>query len=284
MSRSEDQIGLFDTDQGKQRTFGQYFTPPWLADAIIARYFRWLGKDDVVCEPSCGLGAFLNAIPKQISAFGVEVDAALAEQCEALTDRQVLVGRFENVEVPAAPTAIIGNPPFSAETIDAFLDRSHSLLPDSGVVGFILPAYMLQTAGRVVRYASRWSISTELIPRNVYTGLSKPLVFSLFRKGRERALVGMAFYFEAAAVEQLPEAIKAIFKGQGMPLWPQVIENALIQLGGKGCLQDIYRVVEGNRPTDTPFWREQIRKVLRSKFVRVGDGEYAHPNSPFAAA
>ena len=252
--------------------------------AIVDRYFGWLGTDDVVCEPSCGLGAFLNAVPDEIDAFGVEVDEALAQRCQDLTGRRVILGRFETATLPQRPTAILGNPPFSSEIIDGFLDRSYGLLPKGGVVGFIVPAYLLQTAGRVVRYAQRWSLETEMIPRNVYPDLSKPLAFTLFRKDTARRLVGMAFYFEAAAVAQLPEEIKTLFSEQGAPLWPRVVERALIALGGRGTLQDIYRAVEGNRPTDTPFWREQIRKVLQHRFRRVGPGEWAHPCAPAAAA
>lgn len=259
------------------RALGQYFTPPWLASAIVDRYFGWLGADDVVCEPSCGLGAFLNALPRAIDAFGVEVDEALAARCRALTGRQVILGRFETAPLPARPTVILGNPPFSSAVIDGFLDRAYGLLSSGGAVGFILPAYLLQTAGRVVRYAQRWSLETEMIPRNVYPALSKPLAFTLFRKDATRRLVGMAFYFEAAAVAQLPEEFKAMFSDQGAPLWPRVVERALIALGGRGTLQEIYRAVEGNRPTDTPFWREQIRKVLQHRFRRVGPGEWAHP-------
>ena len=264
------------------RALGQYFTPPWLAGAIVDRYFGWLGTDDVVCEPSCGLGAFLHALPEEVPAFGVEVDAALAERCRALTGRQVIVGRFETAPLPRRPTAILGNPPFSTDVIDGFLDRSHGLLPGGGVVGLILPAYFLQTAGRVVRYAHRWGLETEMIPRNVYPGLSKPLVFTLFRKNASRRLVGMAFYFEAAAVARLPEEIRTMFSEQGAPLWPRVVERALIALGGRATLEDIYRAVEGNRPTDTPFWREQIRKVLQHRFRRVGPGEWAHPSAPLS--
>lgn len=280
------QPSLLETaaDPSTARSLGQYFTPPWLASAIVDRYFGWLGTDDVVCEPSCGMGAFLNALPDDVNAFGVEIDGALAERCRALTGRDVIVGRFETAPLPMRPTAILGNPPFATRVIEAFLDRSHSLLPHDDVAGFILPAYFLQTAGRVVQYARRWSLETEMIPRNVYPGLSKPLVFTLFRKNAARRMVGMAFYFEAAAVAQLPEEIKTLFCEQGAPLWPRVVERALIALGGRGSLKEIYRAVEGNRPTETPFWREQIRKVLQQSFRRVGPGEWAHPSAPVRAA
>ena len=88
--------------------------------------------------------------------------------------------------------------------------------------GFILPAYFLQTAGRVMEYARRWSMEAELIPRNVYPDLSKPLVFTLFRKNAGRRMVGMAFYFEAAAVAQLPEGNQdAVLRAGCTPVAPR---------------------------------------------------------------
>ena len=37
---------------------GQYMTPDWAAEALVARYFADLTSADQVLEPSCGRGAF----------------------------------------------------------------------------------------------------------------------------------------------------------------------------------------------------------------------------------
>ncbi|MGX9221850.1 hypothetical protein ACWV27_26135 (plasmid) [Massilia varians] len=71
-----------------------------------------------------------------------------------------------------------------------------------GQAGFILPAYAFQTASRVVGYAERWALSQSMIPRNLFPGLSLPLVFATFEKGRRRTMIGFALYRETAAVHK----------------------------------------------------------------------------------
>lgn len=58
----------------------QFNTPVWVAQALVERHFPKLGTDDLVLEPSCGIGAFLQAIPAEVRAVGVEIDEALAHR------------------------------------------------------------------------------------------------------------------------------------------------------------------------------------------------------------
>lgn len=257
------------------KQLGQYPTPLWFAEAIIERYFPDLDMGDTVVEPSCGPGRFLQALPAHVSAVGVEIDPVLAEQARATTGRPIITGDFCSVPLNVEPTAIIGNPPFSLDIIDRFLDRAHGLLPEGGRLGFILPTYAFQTAKRVTGYADKWSLFQEMIPRNIYHGLSKPLCFAVFSKDRERSLVGFAFYRQAAAAQDLPREYRDMI---GQRTWRDVVDAALSRLGGVAKLTDIYSEVEGNRPTSNQFWREKIRQVLGRNFVRVGAGEYARPD------
>lgn len=256
---------------------GQYPTPLWVAEALVERHFSGLDKHDLVVEPSCGPGAFLEAIPQDIPAIGIEIDAQIAHTARIQTGREIITGDFCTVPLNFQPTVILGNPPFNLNIIDRFLDRAHTLLPDGGRVGFILPAYAFQTAARVVDYSNRWSLLQEMIPRNIYPGLSLPLTFALFSKDRRRLMVGFALYAETADTQQLPKDFREILASSGGSVWVRVIEAALQQLGGAASLSEIYRVVEGQRPTQTKFWREQIRKVIRQscRFVQTGHGQYA---------
>ena len=80
------------------------------------------------------------------------------------------------------------------------------------------------------------------------------------------------------AAQKLPSAYRDVLATVGGPLWPRVIRLAVERLGGEADLQEIYREIEGSRPTNTPFWREQIRKVIRtpaSGCAPVGRGRYA---------
>lgn len=259
------------------KQLGQYPTPVWVAEALVERHFASLGRDSCVIEPSCGPGAFLGAVPAHVPAVGVEIDPFMAAQARENTGRDVLVGDFRTVELDLQPTLILGNPPFDMRLIDGFLDRAHRMLPEGGQVGFVLPAYAFQTAARVAGYAERWSLAQEMIPRNIYPGLSLPLVFAIFGKDRRRTLIGFALYRETAAVHRLAKPYRELLASGGGAVWRRVIRLALERLGGEADLQEIYREIEGYRPTSTPFWREQIRKVIRSHgcgCVPISRGRY----------
>lgn len=261
----------------RQRQLGQYPTPVWVAEALVERYFSRLNSSDFVIEPACGPGAFLGAIPGKVPSIGVEIDATVAQVARSTTGRPVLTGDFRSVALECQPTVILGNPPFDLKVIDGFLSRAHQMLPEGGQVGFILPAYAFQTAARVAGYADHWSLSQEMIPRNIYPGLRLPLVFALFSKDLRRTMVGFALYRETAAVQGLADPYRAALAAGSGPVWVRVVEIALEQLGGEADLSDIYSEVGGHRPTRTPFWREQIRKVVcsHSRFVPLGAGRYA---------
>lgn len=269
------------------KTLGQYPTPVWVAEALLERHFADLETTDCVIEPSCGPGAFLAAVPGHVPAVGVEIDARIAEQARHNTGRTVLTGDFCSVRLEVSPTAIIGNPPFNMQVVDRFLDRAHRLLPDGGRCGFILPAYAFQTAARVAAYAERWSLMQEMIPRNIYPGLSLPLVFAMFSKDRRRTMVGFALYREAADMQGLAKPYRGILAAGAGPVWLLAVEEALRRLGGEADVQTLYAEIEGNRPTRTQFWKEQIRRTLRrygQRFVALGGGRYQlHPQLAVAA-
>ncbi len=256
-----------------------YPTPLWVCEALIEQYFPNLDSGDFVLEPSCGPGRFLRAIPAHVPAMGVEIDPALAEQARIETGRLVVTGDFCSVALDVQPTAVIGNPPFQVKLIEAFLDRAHSLLRDGGRLGFVLPAYFFQTSSRVAGYRKSWSIEQTMIPRDIYQGLSLPLVFALFSKDRRRTLVGFALYTQAVDLRGMTAEYQdlAMTGAKGRSAWRSVVEAALRSLGGEASLEDLYQAVQGRRPSGTAFWREKIRQMAQRHCVRVGRGRYALP-------
>lgn len=258
-------------------SLNQFFTPAWAAELLLQRHFPALTDHDVVLDPSCGDGRFLMAVPAHVQAFGVEIDPAAAAEAVTNTGREVVVGDFRLVDLPQRPTAVIGNPPFVADTIDDFLARCYELLEYDGKVGFILPAYYLQTAGPVMRLARRWSIAQEIIPRNLFDGLTKPLLFATFVKSRQTVLSGFFLYAETAALEGLRKEFRALFVGNGAKagVWRETVYAALRICGGRATLQQLYQCIENNRPTQNRWWREKVRQVAGQHFVRVRDGEFA---------
>ena len=150
----------------------------------------------------------------------------------------------------------------------------------------LLPAYLFQTASRVMEYAEKWSMHQEMIPRNVFEGLSKPLIFTVFSKDAKRTLVGFAFYREADAVLRLKKQARAILDRArtSMSVWRQVVDAALADLGGEASVSQIYAALEGRRPTENHWHREKVRQTLGRYFVRVGDGRYSRPQQILGVA
>lgn len=256
----------------------QFNTPVWVAQALVERTFPNLGRDDLVIEPSCGIGAFLQAIPPAVRAVGVEIDEVVANRARENTGREVLVGDFRSVLLPENVTAMVGNPPFRAEVIDGFLDRAYQILPEGAKAGFIMPTYLFQTAGRVSRYGDRWSISIELMPRNAFHNrMRTPLLWALFEKNAARRLIGFVLYRECDDLHQMAKPYRELLSRYEGPIWMAVCRMALRRLGGEAQLKDIYRELERNRPTRTEWWREKVRQTLRTYgqvFKPKGDGHY----------
>lgn len=265
----------------RRKELGQYFTPAWSAEGLLKIFFEGKLEGATIIEPTCGDGQFLRAFPQSAHVVGVEFDEEYAEAARLRTGRQVITGRFEEVELPfldGEVDFIIGNPPYNLKIVDLLLDRARGLLGREGEVGMILPAYTWQTPSRVMRYAEDWRMETHMLPRTLFPGLSVPLAFGLFRKSGPQ-FVGMALYAEAREVEMLSnEAQVTLKEGRGNgSVWAELLSDAIAAHGGEASLQDIYAYAEGRRPTKTNFWKEQLRKVAQTQFVNVARGRYALP-------
>lgn len=263
-----------------KRELGQWFTPSWAAEAIVEQKFGWLEPGHRVLEPSCGDGVFLCAIPSEVEAVGVEVDPDMAELAGLNSGRRVLAGNFLTVPTSDLGTfdAIIGNPPFEADLIAHFLDRSASLLRDGGQAGFILPAYVLQTSSKVERLGQRFTIQQDLLPRNLFPRLKLPLVFAVFTKEQQRRLFGFLLYKEAQDVRQIDKGLRELLTSNRTTdgSWFAVVDVVLQGLGGEASLDQIYAAMVGRRPTVNAHWRAKVRQVLQhpKRFRRVGPGRY----------
>lgn len=251
-----------------------YQTPAWAAEAIVTHYYADLDASDLVLEPTCGEGYFLDAIPSHVPAVGVELDPARAEIARR-TGREVIVGDVLRMELPRTPTVVLGNPPFEASFVDGLLDRAHAWLPENGRCGLILPAFVLSTSTRLVREAERWSIAQDMIPRELFPHLRLPVIFARFEKRRRRTLVGFTLFAEMAGIRGLTRRARMILENGRAPAWKSVVLDALRECGGEASLDVLYRTIEGRRPTSNPHWRAKIRQVVHHYAVRTGAGRYA---------
>jgi predicted RNA methylase len=258
------------------RDLHQWFTPPWVCEAIVERHFADLDMADCVLEPSCGDGRFLLAIPDHVPAIGVEIDPELAERARLATGRPVINADFLQADIPAQITHVVGNPPFQSNLVHAFLRRSHALLEEGGTCGLLLPAYVMQTSSKVMSMNRDWSISCELMPRNVFPRLRLPLVFAMFRKDAARRLVGFFLYPETEGVAKLPREVRAALNQPGRSVWRSAVRAAFARVGATSAtLPDLYAAVE--RPSRNQHWREKVRQTLQvyPEFRRAGPGAWA---------
>lgn len=258
-------------------------TPGWFADAMVELALRDVGPNDVVLEPTCGDGAILRQIPPEIAAFGVELDAGLAQQARTTSGREVIVGDVLELDLPYPVTRVIGNPPYRVAWLNRFLTRYHRVLPEGGEITLLLPAFALQTSRRTSMYAQQYGIEARSVPRDIFPGFNLPLSLVTFRKERERRLIGLAFYHETADWHAMNERMKAILTRAERNVWVAACADALEQLGGRGTVEQIARLIEPARPTATNFWRQAIRKALRC-FPRIAEATYALPTVASAAA
>jgi adenine-specific DNA-methyltransferase len=261
--------------------FDQYMTPLWAAEALVEQI--GITSADRVVEPSCGAGAFLRSFPAGVECVGVEIDPKLALLAAKNSGRPVITGDFNVVTLPFQPTLFVGNPPFSRETFDAMLRRMHRELPEGGRAACILPCYHFQTADSTMEWAKMFSITQQMIPRNLFPGLSLPLTWSIFTKERVRRMWGFLLYPEVSEVGKMSKDAKLMLvHGRARrSAWASIVDAALEAAGGTADLQTIYQFVEPRRPTENPSWKEQIRKVLQtaSGYEPVGGGVWR-----FAAA
>lgn len=156
------------------RVKGQFWTPAWIADAMV----RYVTTDHcrTIFDPAVGAGAFFAAAKKihpTIELQGFDIDAVvLASSVEAGLSKQdfarVQIADFVLEPPPQKLPAIVANPPYirhhrlsaetkerlrklcleiTGQTIDGraglhvyFLLRALQLLADNGRLAFILPA------------------------------------------------------------------------------------------------------------------------------------------------
>lgn len=268
-----------------RQLMNQYFTPTWAASMLVQRHFPNLGPQDVVLEPSCGDGRFLMAIPDNVKAYGVELDPDMACRARANSGRDIVLGDFLSVDLPVTPTVVIGNPPYRADLIDGFIDRCYDLIDYDGRIGFLLPVYYLQTASKVVDLNRRFSMTQELLPRNLFHRLACPIMWVNFVKVRKTSLSGFFLYAELDSLSDMKKDIKALFVGNEARAhcWKDAVQVALESCGGSASLAEIYQRVEVNRPSKNPWWREKVRQTAGRYFHRLAPGQYALPSQEIAA-
>ena len=158
------------TEREKLRDKGQFWTPNWVAQAMIAYVAQ---KSDLIFDPAAGRGAFLTALlelnKNDVRFYGTDVDADVLND-EIYQNPRCQIELRDFIKNPPAQKfeAIVGNPPYirhhrmneetkfftkklcqkiTGFTIDGrtglhvyFLLQALNLLKSSGRLAFIMPA------------------------------------------------------------------------------------------------------------------------------------------------
>jgi len=268
---------LDNNPKPNQKALEQYQTPLWAAEALCELFLSEIErrgeKAGRIAEPSCGVGHFLESLPPEIPAYGIELDPPLAETARKNSGREVFCEDFLLSETPSLPgyepDHFLGNPPFKIETVRGFLQKAHGLLPDGGCCGFILPTHSFQHTHTLLDWNKNWRIQPWLLPRDIFQGLSVPILFALFQKEQGTELEGFALYRATHRIKAMPALLKQTLchgnpeKPGAKSTWTDVVTHALQHLGGRASLPELYKTVEPLRPTDNPHWKEKIRQILQ---------------------
>ena len=254
---------------------GQWFTPAWAAEIFAADALAGMGDIGVI-EPSCGDGAFLAAIPDHLPAIGIEIDPRMAQVAQKATGRTVITGDFVTVDFHVKQLgAIIGNPPYSMPVIDAFIMRSHQLLPEDGICALLLPAHVLSTTSRVGRWNERFAIESRIVPRSLFPRISLPLVWTRFIKSQRRTMVGFMLFDQETDIQSMPASVRRCLGKPGT--WREAVGLAIHSLGGEATLSEIYQAVEPRRPSGNQWWKDKIRQTAALYFEKTGPHSWRLP-------
>lgn len=261
---------------GLNPALDQWFTPRWAAEILMADALGGMGRDVAVLEPSCGDGSFLAAVPEHHPAMGVEIDPRMAEAARASTGRPVIVGDFATAEIAIEGLGVIaGNPPFGMPIVDAFIRRSHALLPQDGVLALLLPAHVLSTTTRMRPWGEMFAIEQRMIPRSLFPRISLPLVWTRFVKCERRTHVGFMLFEEQYDVETMPKKVRRALGRAGT--WREAVGLAIHALGGEATLAEIYRAIEPKRPSGNQWWKDKVRQTCGLYFERTGTHTFSIP-------
>jgi adenine-specific DNA-methyltransferase len=164
------EIASIEKVKKKKNKYGQYFTPPEVAEFMISLSNK--DKKSKILEPSCGEGVFLDILETKgfKNVLGCEVDKTLSTKRTNVIHQSFITSNFkEKFDL------IIGNPPYIrwsnledelktelesnqlwnkyfnslCDYLYIFILKSIELLNDSGELIFICPEYWLNTTHSV---------------------------------------------------------------------------------------------------------------------------------------
>lgn len=190
----------------KEKLYGQFFTPPLVADFMIRFALTFLDRRERAIDPACGDGVFLakliNAGFREV--WGVDIDphvltmltVNVKEKAKILITDALSRGGLLGTSIPESYfDLVVGNPPFSSkygrvsdtrllqyelgrgrssQAIEVlFLERFIQLARKDGVIGIILPEgiFASKSLVDVRKFILKYRVLAVVsLPRGVFRG------------------------------------------------------------------------------------------------------------------
>ncbi len=135
-----------------------FYTPPLVVDSVYRILAAAGFRGGRVLEPGCGAGTFMERTPPgwDLDVVGVERDVTSARFAQALhPEARILHSRLEHAALAGRFDAVVGNVPFSSQTVWDSASEIHASLHDY----FILRGLdALREGGYLVAVTSRFSL------------------------------------------------------------------------------------------------------------------------------
>lgn len=223
---------------GYNKLRGGYYTPDRIAEFLSDWAIRT--PDDLVLEPSCGDGSFLNAVSKRMSSigatnaqikrnvFGVELDSIEAQKSACYGTTVVCKDFFtyykESVHEQAQFDVILGNPPFI---------RYQNFNEEYRKIAFSL---MNQHGFHPNRLTNIWLpfllLSCKALKPNGRVGMVIPAELFQVDYAAEARLF-LSTYFDALTLVTFKHLV-----------FDEIQQEVILLLGERGCKKHGIRVVE----------------------------------------
>jgi hypothetical protein len=235
-----------------RRVRGAFYTPPAVADALVAWAVRDL-EDPLVCDPACGGGAFLLAAARAgvQRLAGIDIDPLAVAVCEAAlwlagSSAELLVGDALVDAWPGEADAVVGNPPFLGQ-LDAGTARSRARAAAVGASGYVDDAALFLLAA--VRHARRRVAFLQ--PESVVSVAGAAPVRAEVGPVLQGLWISDGAVFADASVRVVGVLVDKDAPGEFDDRWAPLLATARgvpdVELGHHGVLGDLASVVAGFR-------------------------------------